>query len=255
MPQVLVDALTDTAHPMLQKYAKMQESIFHALVDLADGAPNAGGHTESPELKKLAKDILRLKRWHRHQLINHEKEHKASHPAAASPAASPVASPAASPAAGSSEKPKEGEHKPHHLRYKAKIEELKNNDPKGHHYVAKARLHRDRLQLLLKGPSGHHDGEYAAALESEKAWYERHLAKLAKHAIEHDFEMNSEHHKHHDGAEPAPSTGSPSPAAAAPSASASPAADKPKEEPKAKDAGAKTAQGLKRRAFSRRGYY
>jgi len=231
IPAVLIHALTAEHHPKLKHYAQVELHIFNLLKDLSDGEPQHNGFKESPEVEKLAKDILHLAKWHHHahkHAGDHhapEKHDGAKDSAAPSPSPSTSAAGAAGTAAGH-----DGHHGHHGLH--AKIQELKLGSPKADRYIARAKVHKDRLALLALGPIGEHDEAYEAALKHEKEWLERHQKLDAKH-----------HQAHHDGA--ATSTGASLSPSAAPSGA--PKADKPADP---KDA--KTPQGVKRRALRRR---
>ncbi|KAF9032921.1 hypothetical protein BJ165DRAFT_762115 [Panaeolus papilionaceus] len=248
MPSVLIHALTDEHHPKLKHYAEIQLHIFNTLVDLTDGEPNHHGVKESPEVEKLAQEILQLKRWHRHHLHHahkdgshhhsahkdgekpaHEK-HDSAKDATPSSAATP-SSPSGTPAAGSG-------HHAHHDLYHAKIHELKIGSHKADRYIARAKLHKDRLALIALGPGGEHDEAYKAAVKHEKDWLERHQKRASQL-----------HNAAGSSGAPAPTSTS---AGAAPSATG---AEKAKSDKPAEAAGPKTAQGVKRRALRRRGFF
>lgn len=227
MPAVLIHALTDEHHHKLKHYAEIQLHIFNTLVDLADGEPDHKGVKESPEVEKLAKEILQLKRWHRHHL--HHGHHAEKDGAGGAPPASPSGTPAASGGAA---------HAHHHDLYHAKIHELKVGSHKADRYIARAKLHKDRLALIALGPNGDHDEAYEAAVKHETEWFERHHKK-ASHL-----------HKSGNASDPSPAGG---PAPSSTSAGAAPSATGV--EKKAADGKPATPQGVKRRALRRRGFF
>jgi len=246
MPSVLIHALTDEHHPKLKHYAEIQLHIFNTLVDLTDGEPNQHGVKESPEVEKLAQEILQLKRWHRHHLHHghhahhahkdgekpaHEK-HDSAKDATPSSAAAPSASGA--PATGGAHHAGHHGHHAHHDLYHAKIHELKIGSHKADRYILRAKLHKDRLALIALGPSGEHDEAYKAAVQHEKEWLERHQKKAAQL---------------HSGASGSSSAPAPT------STGAATGAEKAKSEKPAEGAGPKTPQGVKRRALRRRGFF
>ncbi|KAF9034044.1 hypothetical protein BJ165DRAFT_1534245 [Panaeolus papilionaceus] len=248
IPSVLIHALTDEKHHKLKHYAEVELHIFNILTDLSDGEPNHHGVKESPEVEKLAKEILQLKKWHHHG--HHGHKHGAHHhehhgkdgakPAAhekhdgAKDATATSTSASAAPSASGST------HHGHHGHgLKHKIHELKKGSAKADRYIARAKVHRDRLALIALGPAGDNDEAFHAAVKHEKEWLERHQKLDAKHGHHHDGD-------HAHSADPSATGAATSTSASAtPSATgAPPKADKPAE--------AKTAQGVKRRALRRR---
>jgi len=267
IPSVLIRALTDEHHPKLKHYAEIQLHIFNTLVELSDGELNDNGVKESAEVEKLAKEILQLKRWHRHHLHHHghhghkhgahhhEHEHSAhaegdkkdgvkpaheKHDGAKDATAPTPASGSATP--GTSGAPHHGHH---HDLYHAKIHELKIGSHKADRYLARARLHKDRLHLIALGPNGDNDEAYEAAVKHEKQWLERHQ-KMAAHLHHHGHAADPSATGAAAGAPSATSTSSAAPTATGTEKKA----DKP-----AEPAASKTAQGVKRRALRRRGFF